>query len=217
MTAWQLLGAARRRWFIVVVGLIVTAANVVMTKPESAYWATLAVKVLPPADEITPKTLEDTGSDPVAAAVMLVVLVNGGHQDPRSSSATATLYGEGKRRATVARIRDVGGQWGTQVREPIIDIQAVDASPGIVESRLREQMSILEEKLTQMQDMLRVTPSQRLRLALSSSEVNVWQVSGSRVRGLWSSVVIGAVLTMFVVYWVETLSRRARAGRLADT
>lgn len=208
MTALELLRSAARRWYVTLVCVLATLGATYLAGPSVVYWGAVAVTVVQPADPTVPKTLEDTGSDPIAAAIMLMEMVNGGRVTVRPTSPEATLYGEGYRRNVVARLRDIGGQWASQIQEPVIDVQAVDTDANSVHAQLQEQTQLLDAQLEGLQDKLAVTEGQRMSLDITPSEVNVWEVTGSRVRAFGATLVVGISLTVTALYWIEILARR---------
>jgi len=214
VTAYELVRVARRRPVSLMAGLIATLALVLTAHPEPVYWATMELRVVAPAAPGAPKTLEDPDSDPIiAATTMLTSLVNGGHVQPKSASPNTTLYGEGYRQAVSARLRDKGGQWGSSVRDAIIDVQAVDSNPSAVRISLEKQSAELTRLLSQLQDDLDVAQSQRIMVIAPSTDADVLEVGGSRVRAMASSLLIGLAVTLTSIYWIEILARR-RAARL---
>lgn len=209
MTALQLARALARRWYITLLGVTLTIGALTMARPETVFWSKLTVTLTQPADPLTPKTLEDKGDDPIAAAAMLMEMVNRGHSTVRSASPDATLYGEGKRDAVSAALRDVGGQWGSQVREPVIDVQAVGHNADDVPTELASQVHILQAHLNQVQDMLHVAPGRRMGLTVEPERPTVWRVEGSPTRAAGSTLLVGAILTIAAVYWAEQWFRRS--------
>lgn len=213
LTGWDMVKAMWRRWPVVVLGVVVTVALIRFDKPETVYWAKFPVTVVAPPNPVGPKTLEDVGGEPIAAASMLIQLINAGRTGPRSVSPDATLYGEGKRSAVSAQLHDAGGQWGSRVDDPIIDIEAVDDDPTKVRAEILNEVARLGRQLNDLQDQLAVVPSQRLSIYAPPTEINVWQVAGSRVRAMASTLVLGVATIGFIVYWLEMRGSRVRRLR----
>ncbi len=213
MTALGLARAMGRRWYVVALGIALTVVAAMAARPEVVYWAELKVTVVQPLGPREPRTLENVGSDPIAAATMLMEMVNKGRTSQRSALPDATLYGEGKREAVQAALHDVGGQWVSQVREPVIDVQAVSHDAREVLTRLSGQVEDLSKYLATLQDTLEVVPSQRLTLRAGPAETTVRTVTGSRVRAVGSTLLIGLGLTVGAVYWLEQLVGHRRRVR----
>ena len=205
--------AGVRRWYIVVLGLVFTLLLVHQSVPETVYWASGQVTVVRPRDELKPLTLEDAPPDAVAAATMLMQVVNRGHTGARSVSPDATLYGEGKRDTTEAKLREGGGQWASQVVDPVIDIQVVEDNPAAVTTQLTREVADLSKQLIQLQDSLGVVQSQRLTLVTPVVPPEVAAITGSKSRSAGVSVVAGLLLTIAGVYWSERISVRRRRNR----
>ncbi|MEO7061280.1 MAG: hypothetical protein ABI083_16285 [Lapillicoccus sp.] len=180
--------------------------------PETLYWASTQLTVVRPQTEVKPLTLEDVPPDAVPAAAMLMQLVNQGKTPPKSTSPDATLYGEGKRNTVEAKLRDVGGQWGSQVPNPVIDIQVVNDNEAHVQQQLDSESALLSSRLKELQDVLAVVPSQRMTLEPPVPS-RVMTVTGSKSRSWGSSLLIGLFGTSAAVYWVERLLRTRSVGR----
>lgn len=216
MTGWDLAKAMWRRWPVVLIGLALTFAALRFDKPEVVYWAEASVTVVAPPNPVGPKTLEDVGGEPIPAASMLIQLINAGRFGPKSVSPDATLYGEGKRSAVSARLHDAGGQWGSRVDNPIIDIQAVDDDDDKVKSRIEAEQARLRQQLDDLQNQLGVVASQRLSIYVPPTPVNVWEVTGSRARASASTLLLGMFLTVGSVYEIERRRRRPAGARALE-
>lgn len=199
-----------RRWYVVLFGIAVTIAATKWSTPEVVYWAEVTVTVVQPSQPREPKTLENVSSDPVAAATMLVEMVNKGHPTMRSVSPDATLYGEGKRETVQAALRDEGGQWASRVQEPIIQIQAVSHSPSRVHSQLSGQVGAVRGYLDELQDTLAVASPQRLTLTVEPEDAPVRAVTGSRSRAAGATLIVGLGLTVIVTYWFDLSVKKFR-------
>lgn len=213
MTSRDFLRALRTHWYVVLLGVLVTVAAVRLTVPERVYWVAESVTVAQPVKVTVDTTLQDKPPTTVPAATVLMQLVNGGRVAPASNAADATLYGEGKRDAVSARLRDVGGQWGVAIPDPIIDIQVVGPTADGVARRLDGQVAMLRAQLTALQDRLDVAPSQRLVIETSDFPAPVAEVTGSRMRSTASTTVLGAVLTGAVIVGAAGRRRRRQRSR----
>lgn len=217
MTSRRFLQLARRHWIVVLLGLTTAGILARATAPETVYWVTESVTVVQPQVVKKATTLEDLPPTAVPAAMVLMDVVNGHAATPRSNSADATLYGEGRRDAVSARLRDVGGQWGVAIPDPIIDIQVVGASSKDVTAKLNFETNRLSSALSALQERLNVNPSQQLAIQPPRVAPTVVEVSGSRTRARAASVVIVLLATgalIVVLGRLPTVRTRASLLRL---
>ncbi len=212
VTSRRFLQLVRRFWFVVAVGMAVAALLALRTTPETVYWAKQSVTVVQPAKPKTPKTLEDLPSTAVPAASVLMQAVNNNQNSPRSNAADATLFGEGKRDAVSARLRDVGGQWGSVIPNPIIDIQVVGPTPSGVSAQLSSETDRIAGALATLQQRLQVAPAQQLVLQPPQVAPSVVEVSGSRTRARAATVAIVLLITGALLVVVERLPTRGPHG-----
>lgn len=155
------------------------------------------------------RTLEDSGEDPLILASVLAAAVAGPDAPPRGASPDATLYGEGKRRAISARVRDEGGQWQKSIREPILILEVVDSSAEAAHSRLQGLQDHSIRTLTRLQDELDVNPTQRASLSFTPADPEILNIRGNRSRVL---VGVAAFLLVFLYVLLPALPSPRTVG-----
>lgn len=213
MTSRRFLQLARRFWVVVLLGFVTAGTMALATTPETVFWVTQPLTVVQPQTMQKVTTLEDLPPTVVPAAMVLMQLVNGQTASLRSNSADATLYGEGRRDAVTARLRDFGGQWGVAIPDPIIDIQVVGSSPKEVVAKLGAKTDRLNATLSALQTRLHVNPSQRLVIQPPRVAPTVVEVSGSKTRARAATVLIVLLATGTVIFAFDRLpSGRTRRG-----
>lgn len=213
MTVADYLRICLRRWPVVLLGLLVTAGLVISQKSETVYWSRVTAMVMTPVSQTASLTLENQGRDAVATATLLATRVNGGTSAPRSASADATLYGEGYRQATSARVRNYGSQWRPQFRDALIDVEVVARSPTAVQAEMSRQVSGLTAQLTSLQDTLAVPEAQRLTLSVAPAQPVVAEVSSSRLRAMLAFLAFGIGMTIAATYWFDRWRQGMKASR----
>ena len=216
VTLGEFLALARQRWWILLAGAVTTGlvVGLVLQQP-STYWSKVTVMVLRPASFGAPNVLQDQASA-TAAAGALVVRFTRSTDEVRDASPTAPLYGEGVREGERVQVRSVGGQWTYHSPNPNIDIEVVSSSPVRVEQRIQTIISSLADDLDAWQTELGVAPRMRLRLEKAPGLLGVIQVTGSPLRGLVATLLVGvAVSALAVAASARVGSRRARRGRHA--
>lgn len=209
VTSRRFLQLVRRFWLVVAIGVAVAGLLALRTASETVFWVKQSVTVAQPAEPTTPKTLEDLPSTAVPAATVLMQIVNGNHSTPRSNAPDATLYGEGKRDAVSARLRDVGGQWGSVIPNPIIDIQVVGPTPEGVSAQLTAETDRIATALATLQQRLHVDPTRQLVIQPPQVGPSVVEVSGSRTRARAATVAIVLLATGTLLVALDRLPTRA--------
>src|SRR6186713_778862 len=105
MTARELLRLVIRRWYLMLVGAVLTvAALYVATHRPGVYWTQFNVVVLAPVYEYYPNNLADPHYALGPTAGVLVTDWNGEHRPLLTASSDTTLFGEGKRQGIEIRM-----------------------------------------------------------------------------------------------------------------
>ena len=201
MTTRRLLWVAFRRWYVVVIGLVLTFGMswLVHTHVVVSYWARTVVTVLQPHSN----PLHDEGTATVAIASALVIRANGGPATTKTSSPETTLYGEGVLYGSRLRLRDVGRQWTTSIPDPVIYVEAISPSYDETRDAINRMVSRLHDDLASIQDDLEVEDASRVFLQLSPTQPDVVQVSGDQIRSVGVTAALGLVLTGLALYFVD--------------
>ncbi len=216
MTSVEFLKLVARRWYIVLLGLGITAAaSWAAAGPSTVYFSRTTVNILEPNGG-NARILGYHSPDSIAVANILAARVNGGVHTPLASNPDVTLYSMGILQGTHAQVRNVGGQWLSQVTEPVVDVQVVDSSSQAVEQRLRTEVANIGEELTLLEDQLKVPRAERIELQLSPPNPPVDRVTTNHPRALVGYGLFGTGLTLAATYWIDRLLRRRRAGLAQD-
>lgn len=213
MTSRRLLRLLFRRWYLVVLGMMLTLAILwPATHRPGVYWTQVNLVLLPPPSELFPNKLEDPQFSLSALAGVVVSDFNGRDEPPLMASSETTLYGEGRTSGIEVRMPNAGNQWKPLYPTATIDLQAVGSSPQQVTDDVVDTTRRLSELLTARQDGLGIDSSSRVSMISSPTDPIVYYVSGSRARALGAGAIVGIGLTIAGVYWFERFvqTRHAR-------
>lgn len=213
MTTAHVWAALRRRWPLVVIGLIVTVgACIGVALQPGMYWTRVTVVLLPPRAEFRPNNIQDSEESMAMVASLVALDVNGGPAGQRLASPEAPLYGEGLAEATRVRVRDTGGQWMSAIQHPYIDLEVVSASPQVVGQELARLRGELDVSLTRLQDAQRISPAMRASLQYSPEDTGVVHIRPARTRALAATALAGGAATLAgVLLWDGAAARRRQA------
>jgi hypothetical protein len=204
MTVWDTLRVMRRRFGIVVLGLLLTLglSGFIAAQP-GVYYAKVQVTILAPElgtgyNAFTIATYPLIG---VAGAVAEVVgsPANGAVQVP----GTADLPGVGVRDGFSVRLPNIGGQWSVGYDGPYLDVQAVGPTPDVVHAHIDSAIAQINETLHQWQIEAGVDPEDFLRTQRSPATTVVEHSRGSPIRAIAGVVILGMGLTITVAMAVE--------------
>jgi len=211
MTVWGLLGACRRAWLLVVIGLALTAGVVfAVARDPGVYWAQTNVTFLQPPSTRYPNPLSAGSGSLIATAGLVEREVNNGTAAMATVSASITLVDEGVLDGTMIQLPNSGGQWAYNFARPVLDVQAVASTPNTVRQRMAKLQSSIQTTLDRLQDEAGVDTFDRITLQPSPIEINIRYSRGDPHRAAAVSTLLGVGLTIAAVVVVE---RRRRAHR----
>jgi hypothetical protein len=219
MTAWQYLEVLRRRWWLLMGLLALTAAGVWMLPAHAGvYWTRTSIVFLPPAGSAKVGNVLE-GSDPslIYFAAAVERATNGGAQAPRLSSPEATLYGTGVRQGRSVSLVDTGGQWRSNFNRPMLTVEVVDTS----EARAREVASTLmaqiQGRAAALQHQAGAAPRSMIRTEPSPETPVITYVGGHHGRAAAAVLLLGTGISLVTTVQLDRLlrGRRRRGARLA--
>jgi hypothetical protein len=220
MTAPDLLRLLLRRWYLMLLGAVVTvAATYLMTHQPGVYWTKLNVVVQAPRGDDYSNNFADPHYALAPMAGVLVTDWNGGDRPPLMSSGDTTLFGEGRRHGIEVRVPNEGNQWQPLYYAPNVDVQVVSNDPETVTHEAHRVSTELSAQLERRQAALRIQPAMRMTTIVSPADWRVTYISGSRSRAALATGLVGAASTVIVIYWIERLLawRRSRRTPAGDT
>ncbi len=110
MTIMILGQVLARRWYVVVIGLLVTTTGVAFVNGRTGvYWAQTDVVFLAPKSDRYPNSINQTSGSVIAMAGLVANQLDGNDERSATSSAGATLAGSGVREGIQVRVPNSGG------------------------------------------------------------------------------------------------------------
>lgn len=218
VTSRELLGVIIRRWYILLLGALVSVAALqVMTHRPGVYWTHFDVVILAPTYEYYPNKLEDPHYALSPIAGVLVRDWNRTNPPLLTASGDTTMFGEGRREGIQVRMPNEGSQWRPLYTSPNIDVQILGSNPAAVEAEAQRVYAELDRMLQQRQDALGVTKTVRMTSIMSPADPSVAYIAGSRARAAAATGLAGAAMTVTFIYWLEQfLIRRRRSISASD-
>lgn len=195
-------GAGRNRhvgaWISLVclLGLVLTGVftDRVAHKP-GVYLAQVNVLILPPHSAAVPNSLlsEPRSLSSVAGTVARMV-------DPNAASAavvspTINLANEGIRHGQSVTLPNDGGQFVNKFDRPLLNVQAVGSSAAEVSRNAQHLVDGIRADLATLQETAGVAAADRIHASLNPSGIQVYYLTGSRVRALAATFALGCALT----------------------
>ncbi|MGP3535738.1 hypothetical protein ACTU3I_13150 [Microbacterium sp. RD1] len=216
MTVWDVFVAFRRRWYVVVAGVLATAGVLAFIQvQEPVYFSRAQVYFLAPSSTLNPNVLRVASLDLVTAAGVVGKRVNGTDTMTRTADSQVTLVGRGIREGSSVQLPDNGGQWSVSYNRQELDVQV--AAPTIAAVR-REQERLftrIDAELDRLQTDLNVPESNLITTEVVPSQPLVVEMSGERRRAQAMTLALGAALTMLAVGSIELHARRPKAAKRA--
>jgi hypothetical protein len=205
------LRSIRSRWYLLVLGLLLTVVAVVLVPPaRGVYWVRAGLVLLPPNGESSnPLRVESESLIYFAAAVEREFNENG--SGDRAASTDATLYGEGVRQGYAVILNSIGSQWSPGYDRPHLSIQVVDTTPERTRAVFNDIVARLEAIVRNRQLDAQVEPRMMIRTTLAPEDPGITYVAGSERRGQAAIFLIGCCATVLAIRTFEGRRRRAEA------
>ncbi|WP_375422887.1 hypothetical protein [uncultured Friedmanniella sp.] len=218
MTARDLLRILGRRWYLVLVGMLLTALAVhgAANRP-GVYWARFDLVLLAPVEDYHLNKIEDPPYQLAPLAAVLVTDWNGSQTPLLTASPDTTLFSLGVRDGVQVRLPNQGSQFRPLFTAATVDVQVVGSSPEEVANRTSATRERLTRTLQRRQDMFGVSTRERVTAITSPTAPDVQYVSASRTRASASTAAVGIALTVFSVWVMDRALRGWRRRRLSAT
>jgi hypothetical protein len=216
----DLRGVVRRRWLVVLVGLILTAVLGLLTlRMPGVYWASTKVLFLVPASEQQPNQLAPDNSSAIAFAGVIETEINGGVPFRRATSPDVTLVDEGIFDGWSVLMPDTGGQWAHNFAESSLIVQASGPSAEVVQNRMNDLIGQITALVRTYEDTAHVSADDRVDLTMAPTSVRVQYSNGSRSHALAVIILLGFVVSLVASVLADRIAvmRRRRGSRTSDS
>lgn len=213
MTTADVLGAMRRRWYVLVVGLFLTGMVVGLVASRPGVYTTRAevVLVAPPGYSSVGGTLISADDGLIATTGLVERLVSAHLPQRAPTTQIVDLAGTGVRRGVSVRQTNTGGQWDYLFNTPLLVVQAVGPDSAAVARARDRAIARIVATLQRVQDEQGVTPRQRITTQLVPATVPVLYRQGHPQSAAGAAGTICLVLTgLLVVALDQVLGRRRR-------
>ncbi|KRD42979.1 hypothetical protein ASE38_01425 [Cellulomonas sp. Root930] len=212
MTAYDALGAARRRWYVVVGGLVAIAILCFGAQNSAGvYWTQVDVVFLIPQSARNPNSLEVTSQSLISTAGVVALRVNHGETASALSSSSVSLVGEGIRDGHSVRLPNAGGQWADNYTRPVLDVQVVGPSRDDVRAELDALLAQIQSTLDDLQISGGADEFNRITTQYAPSSPVISFIATQAKRAIVAIVLLGSLLTLAAVVLVDgVVGRRAR-------
>jgi hypothetical protein len=215
MDLWELLAVVRRQRVITAIGALVTIIAVVMVmRTPGVYSIQGNLLLLPPTPEGQANVLQARSSSLIGLAGVIDRRLNEATSRERSVSESVTLVGEGVTHGYSVRLPNKGGQWNFYYDRPLLDVQVAGRSEAEVEDMFASTVALVDAELQEQQAALGVPAESMVRTQLSPPDPPIRYGTGSKLRALLITLVLGAGMTIAAVIVIDGLTiRNGRTGR----
>jgi hypothetical protein len=211
VTVGDILDVLRRRWLIALLLLAgaVVALHAAAQYPP-VYSSRVEVRFLPPQTSRNPNSLEFTTGGVIATAGLVARTLTAASEEPPSAT-TVLLHDRGIREGTSVVVPNSGGQWAANFEDPILDVQAVGASPEDVSALRDDRVAAIKAELARLQ--ADVPTKLRITTATTPVDPMVEAKQGSPHRALLALTVLLGGLGLWLLAIVDRALTRARRRR----
>ncbi|WP_037569347.1 hypothetical protein, partial [Phaeacidiphilus oryzae] len=204
MSPEALVAALLRRWYVLLIALLLTAAGAYhVLRPSGRYQSSAVIVVEPPATGGQPNRLANL--QPSLATVSYSIV-----QQLQSPAGQAELRAAGVSGSYRLTPRNSGTSATPKYLIPSLEVASELPDPSAANTMVRRIVTVFQRHLTLLQDAQRIPASARM----SSSVVvtpSAALVVGSRSRGLIGVGLLGAVGGVLAALWTDRLLLRRRS------
>ena len=205
MALMTVLAALRRRWYVVVAGLLASLVLVGQAaKPHGAYETTAAMLFFPPVSRLNPNGYTDGGGNVITAAAFVAVRM-------QAPEVKADLAAKGMVKDYTVVMHNSGNQFADNFDRAAIDISISGPDPATTSRSLQLVAAEIRSELNAAQSRARADRREWIRTQLSPVDPTILLVPGNRMRAAAAALLLGVALTVLVAIGLDDrLRRRAR-------
>ena len=213
VTLWDAFGAVKRGWVLFVFGLALTAAAVVAIggTPGVYQSETRVVLSLPPAyqRQSPANQIGPTSGRLIPFAVVIETRINNGHSVRKATSPDVALADEQRYDDWSVHVPDYGGQWASNVTEPVLILQATGPTASVVEVRMNSLIAQVDEQLSELQKA--VPPVARVHYVATPTHVVTTYLQGRLSVARAVIAAIGLSISLALTCLLDRVRTRRRA------
>lgn len=203
MTTVAVLTALARRWYIVLLGVTVTAGVMVYVITIPGVYTTRVDVIL-----IAPKGTASSGlvsseENLISAAGLLERLVNRGAAHAVGTSQDVPLEGTGVHQGASVRLPNAGGQWDYNFIAPVLSVQVVGPTEEYVRDLRDSRLAEIDGTLREIQLDERVPSDLMITTRVVPDAAPIVHATGRPTRALAGVLIAGAVLTVFLTIMLD--------------
>ena len=214
MTLLELLAVVRRRWVVILMGVVISAmlAYQVGQRPP-VYWSQVDVLFLLPStpEDLNAFNAQTEGLIATAGLVARDVMVGDAASAPQVVSDQVTLVAQGVRDGFSVRLPNTGGQWANSFDRAALDVQAVGPTEAGVRSTMEGLIQRISDDLAAREAAMGVAEEHRIRLRLSPGTPYIRREQGRPNQAMAVAFLLGLGLTVSAAVVVDR-----RRGRRVD-
>ena len=150
----------------------------------------------------------------IAAAGVVERIVNKGDSGLWTAANSVKLFDQGVYDGQIIKLPDTGGQWSHNFETAALQVQVTGSDPIQVRERLGTAVARIRSTTDALQAAADVKESQYIETRATESPPTVFRVSGSRVRTLAISLVIGLIVTLWMFQIANRVTSADGSGSL---
>jgi hypothetical protein len=206
--------ALRRGWYVVLAGVVCTlgASTLIHRAPGVYHQQVDVVFTWPQPPNNGENTLQYGTATLINTAGVVATIVAGSAGGSQVVADSATAVGEGIRHGYTVRLPNAGGQWAYNFEDPALRIESVGSSPQEVLATTARAVARVRAALLTLQQEEHVRPAMMVQTRLNPGLPDVQYSTGSRMRALLVTQILGFGLTATVLHVLHVRRRRRAAG-----
>lgn len=207
MALLYVLGALRRRWYILLAGMLASLLLVAQAaKPHGAYETAAAMLFFPPISRINPNGYTDGGGNVITAAAFVAARM-------QAPEVKADLAAKGIVKTYTVVMHNSGNQFADNFDRAAIDIRVSGPDLATTSRSLQLVATKIRSELDAAQIQTHVDRREWIRTQLSPDDPTILLVRGNRMRAAAASLVLGVMVTIVVAVGLDDRLRRRQARR----